>query len=147
MSKKKQTSNTMPLISSISTKVRNTVYGIDTDQVTTKEETIGRKRKFLSMLDKATDQLATNLENGMVDLTTSLDMERIMKLTLLMSGEADNITGKVGTESTSETEIQSAKLSMSKIEQILDLDDPAVKEMYDKLYESYNQLNDEAGEQ
>ena len=36
---------------------------------------------------------------------------------------------------------------MAKIEQILTLDDPEVKQMYDKLYESYNKLNDEASEE
>lgn len=141
MSKKKPQSR--PMISSISAKVKNTVYGgLGDDQVATKEETIARKKNFLSILDKATEQIATNIENGLVQLDTSLDIERIMKLTLLMSGEADNITAKAGSESVSETEMQSAKLSMSKIEEILDLSDPEVKAMYDRLYEGYNELND-----
>lgn len=139
---KKQPRPKRPMVSSITARIKNTIYDNTVEEVATKQETIERKRNFLHMLDLATQQISENLENGKVQLDTSLDIERIMKLTLLVSGEADSISGKSGQEITQETELQSTKLSMSKIEQILSLDDPEVKAMYDKLYESYNQIND-----
>ena len=135
-----------PMVSSISARIRNTVYENTTTEVTTPEETAGRKKLFLEVLDKAMEQIADNIESGKMALDTSLDLDRVIKLSLLVSGEADSITGKSGKETTQEIELESKKLSMSKIEQILDLDDPEVKAMYDKLYDSYNQINDETEE-
>lgn len=143
MPKKQQPMNKNPLVSSVTARIKNTSYSSGTDQVATPEETLKRKRNFLSILDKATDKLMENLESGKMTLDTSLDLDRIIKLSLLVSGEADSITGKSGKETTSELEVESKKLSMAKIESILDPDDPEVKAMYDKLYDSYNKLNDE----
>ena len=132
------------MVSSISAKIKSTVYESTATEVTTPEETVARKKKFLSILDKAIEKIAENIESGKMELDSSLDLDRVIRLSLLVSGEADNITGKAGKETTQETEIEAKKLSMSKIEQILNLDDPEVKSMYDKLYESYNKLNDES---
>lgn len=137
----------MPLISSVATRIRKTNYeSSSTDKVATPEETIERKRGFLSMLDAAAAKLAENIENGTMQLDNTLDLDRVIKLSLLVSGEADSITGKSGSESVSEVEMQAKKLSIDKIEQILNLEDPEVKAMYDKLYDSYNELNDQEAE-
>lgn len=137
----------MPLISSVATRIRKTNYeSSSTDKVATPEETIERKRGFLSMLDAAAAKLAENIENGTMQLDSTLDLDRVIKLSLLVSGEADSITGKSGSESVSEVEMQAKKLSIDKIEQILNLEDPEVKAMYDKLYDSYNELNDQEAE-
>lgn len=142
---KKQSMNKTPLVSSMTARIKNTVYECG-DQVSTPEETLTRKRKFLSILDKATEKIIENIDSGKMALDTSLDLDRVIKLSLLVSGEADSITGKSGRETTNELEIESKKLSMAKIESILDLEDPEVKAMYDKLYDSYNKLNDEVEE-
>lgn len=139
--KPKKKSKPAPLVSSISTMARSTIVNNGVT-VTTSEETAARKTKFLSILDKATDQFVSNLENNKVELNNSLDLERIVKLVLLLSGEADSITG-----ATSKGEIQAdvstdAKLSMSKINEILDMNDPAVLGIFNRLYEGYNQIND-----
>ena len=75
-------------------------------------------------------------------MSTSLDLERLVKLTLLLSGEADSVTGKPYGEQEQETSITSQSISMSRIEEILDLNDPEVKSMYDKISKGYNELND-----
>ncbi len=129
-----------PLVGSVATRLKTTQFtnGIT---VTTPEETKQRKKGFLDVLDAAVKQFSQNLNDGKVELDSTLDLERLIKLTLLVSGEADSITGKT---SSTETEVGTdAKLSMSKIEEILTLDDPDVKAIYDKLYEGYNTINDE----
>ena len=143
---KKTSPNKMPMISSVTARIKNTTYESSSTQVATKEETVERKKKYLSILDKAIDKIADNLESGKMSLDSSLDLDRIIKLSLLVSGEADSITGKSGKETTQEMDVEAKKLSMSKIESILDLEDPEVKAMYDKLYESHNKLNDEVDE-
>lgn len=137
----------MPMVSSVSARIRATTFSATDSEVTTPEDTVKRKKNFLSILDKAAEKIAENIENGKMTLDSSLDLDRIIRLSLLVSGEADNITGKVGKEVVEEQEIEAKKISMAKIEQILTLDDPEVKQMYDKLYESYNKLNDEASEE
>ena len=69
----------------------------------------------------------------------SKEVEKAVKLMLLLSGEADSISGK-----TSETEVnaETMKLSISKIEEILQEDDPEVIAMYNRIYDKYNELND-----
>lgn len=131
---------TNPLVSSVSTQLRRT-YCSDT-QVATKEEIIQKKQRLLSILESATEKFAKNLEDGKIELTSSLDLERLTKLTLLLSGEADSITGNSINQTETETSA-TAELSMSKIEEILTLDDPEVKAMFDKLYEGYNEKNNE----
>lgn len=141
MSKKKHVPQA-PLVSSVSARIRQTVpdNGV---VVTTPEETVNRKKNFLAMLDKATEQFTKALEKGKVELNSTLDLERIVKLTLLVSGEADSIQGSSKTTET-ETSVESAKIAMSKIEKILDSDDPTVNEIFNKLYEGYNKMNDES---
>lgn len=109
-------------------------------KATTEEETKQRKQKFLTILDKATDKFLQNLEDDKVDLTSTLDLERIVKMVLVVSGEADSITGQTGSATTSVS--TEAKLSMSKIDEILNMDDPNVQAMFQQIYKGYNELND-----
>lgn len=109
-------------------------------RATTEEETKERKKKFLTILDKATDKFLQNLQEDKVDLTSTLDLERIVKMVLVISGEADSITGQTGSATTSVS--TEAKLSMSKIEEILNLDDPNVQAMFQQIYTGYNEIND-----
>lgn len=108
--------------------------------VATPGDTKQRKEKFLKILDKATEKFLKNLEDDVVDLTSTLDLERIVKMVLVLSGEADSITGQPNGSTTSVT--TEAKLSMSKIDEILKMDDPAVQAMFQQIYNGYNELND-----
>lgn len=131
-----------PMVTSVSSHIKKTTYN-NGSQVTTKEETIKRKQGFLGMLDAVGEQIMQNIQDGKIELTSTMDIERLIKLTLLVSGEADSIRGKAdSTESGTGVE-SDAKLSMSQIEKILSLDDPEVQKMYDKLYQGYNEINDQ----
>ena len=143
MTKKKHVPQA-PLVSSVSARIKQTIpdNGVE---VATPEETKNRKKNFLAMLDKATEQFTKNLEKGKVDLSTTLDLERIVKLTLLVSGEADSIHGSSKTTET-ETSAENDKIAISKVEEILNSDDPAVEEIFNKLYEGYNELNGKPSE-
>lgn len=138
MTSKSNKSHKTPLVTSVSSTIKRTIHP---NQVITPEEIVERKQDMLSVLDEALDIFKHNLKNGNVSMTTSMDLERLVKLTLLVSGEAESITGKPNGES-EETTTQSIGLSASKVESILDLDDPEVKSMFDKLYKGYNESND-----
>ena len=129
-----------PLVTSVSTKLRKTIRP-DT-QVVTPDEIKEKKKDLLSVVNNAVELFKKNLAEGKVDVSTSLDLERLVKLTLLLSGEADSVTGKPYGETDQETSITAQSISMSKIEEILDLNDPEVKSMYEKISKGYNELND-----
>lgn len=129
-----------PLVTSVSTKLRKTIRP-DT-QVVTPDEIKEKKKDLLSVVDSGLELFKKNLAEGKVDMSTSLDLERLVKLTLLLSGEADTVTGKPYGETDQETSITAQSISMSKIEEILDLNDPEVKSMYEKISRGYNELND-----
>ena len=133
--------NQPPLVTSVSSTIRKTIQ--DT-QVVTPEEVKEKKKDVLGVIDQALELFKKNLVDGNVALNSSLDLERLVKLMLLVSGEADNITGKPHGEQEQDTTVtlQTAGLSASKIESILNLDDPDVQSMFDKLYYGYNQEND-----
>lgn len=129
-----------PLVTSVSTKLRKTIHP-DT-QVVTPDEIKEKKKDLLSVVNDGVELFKKNLAEGKVDMSTSLDLERLVKLTLLLSGEADSVTGKPYGEADQETSITAQSISMSKIEEILDLNDPEVKSMYEKISKGYNELND-----
>ena len=129
-----------PLVTSISTSLKKT---ISSTQVVTPEEVKEKKKDMLKVVDKSLGIFKKNLEDGKVEMSTSLDLERIVKLMLILSGEPDSVTGKPHGEQEQETTaVQSASVSMSRIDEILNLDDPEVKAMYEKLYQGYNSAND-----
>lgn len=140
----KKSDTNKPMVTSVSSFIKKTTH-FNGESVTSKEDTCRRKRGFLEMLDEIGIQVAKQIKDGKIELTNTMDIERLIKLTLLVSGEADTIKGKVGS---SESEIgvdTSAKLSMSQVESILSLEDPEVVAMYEKLYKGYNELNDQKG--
>lgn len=130
-----------PLVTSVSTTLKKT---IQSTQVVTPDEVKEKKKDMLSVIDKSLNIFKKNLEDGKVEMNTSLDLERIVKLTLLLSGEPDSVTGRPHGEQEQDTTVsaQSIGVSMSKVEKILNLDDPDVKTMFDKLYQGYNTAND-----
>lgn len=125
----------MPLVTNVSATLKRQ-HSIT--QIVTPEEAKQRKFKMLDIVDTAVNQFAQNLADGKVKLDSSLDLERLVKLVLILSGEADSITGKPAHQS-EEVELT----DVSKISSILNEADPDVKAMFDKLYRGYNQLNDE----
>ena len=136
--------NKSPLVSSVTARIKHMVYEGSTNEVATPEETVARKKLYLGILDKAMAKIEENLDNGKMTLETSADLDRVIKLSLLVSGEANAIVGKSGTESVNETDIEARQLSIDKLERILDLNDPEVQAVYNKLYENYNIVNDES---
>lgn len=131
-----------PLVTSISTTLRKTVH-TDT-QIVTPEEIKEKKKDMMNIIDNSFDLFKKNLSEGKVSMTNTADLERLIKLQLLLSGEADSRAGKPYGEAEQETTVssQAASLSMSKIEQILNIEDEDVKNMFDKLYKGYNEAND-----
>lgn len=128
-----------PLVTSFSTSFKRSTKS--ETSVATPEEVKEKKTQMLSAVDAAFEQFKKNLFEGKVEMNSSLDLERLVKLTLLLTGEADSVTGKpIGQEETLTS--QNISLSMSKVNEILDLNDPNVKAMYDKLYEGMNEIND-----
>lgn len=124
----------MPLVTNVSATLKR---HHSTTQIITPEEAKQRKSKMLNIVDKAVDQFVQNLTDGKVKLDSSLDLERLVKLALILAGEADSITGKPAHQS-EEVELR----DVSKVSSILNEADPDVRAMFDKLYKGYNQLND-----
>lgn len=112
-------------------------------QVNSQEDVKTQKQAFLSIVQSATSKFSDNLQAGNVELTSTLDLERLVKMFLVLSGEASDIQGHVD----SATGNIEQKTAMSRIEEIIGDDDPAVLELFSKLYEGYNQLNDDANEE
>lgn len=131
-----------PLVTSISTTLRKTIQS--PTQVVSPEEVKEKKKDLLGVIDQSLNIFKKNLEDGKVDMSTSLDLERLAKLMLLLSGEADSVMDRPQGEQVQDTTttLQSIGVSMSKVDSILDLSDPTVKAMYDKLYSGYNTAND-----
>lgn len=134
--------NKTPLVTSVSTTLKKTI-NMNT-QVSTPEEIKEKKRDMMGIVDSSLNLFKKNLMDGKVSIDSVLDLERLVKLQLLLSGEADSRVGKPYGESEQETTVSShtAHISMSKIEQILNLEDEDVKNMFNKLYEGYNEAND-----
>ena len=131
-----------PLVNSVASQLKRTIQPVIDTNPATPEETKQRKNKLLTILDKSADVFLEAVSKGQEDIKTSADLERIVKLTLLLSGEADTIQGKSATKETVEGVAATAQVSMSKVEQILDPNDPDVKNIFNKLFEGYNAMND-----
>lgn len=124
----------MSLISNVSSTLRHQHLST---QIVTPEQAIQNKTKMLQIVTAALDKFVTNLNEDKVKLDSSLDLERLVKLALILSGEADSITGKPAHQSE-----QIDTTDVSKIGEMLDTNDPAVKAVFEKLYQGYNRLND-----
>lgn len=123
-----------PLVSSVSSQMKK--YTSST-QVVTPEEIKKNKRGMLDVVNSALEQFKSNLESGKIDLDSSLDLDRLVKLNLLLSGEANSISGSPANQV---EQVETTELSNTS--SILDENDPTVKELWKKLYDGYNQKND-----
>lgn len=127
--------NTTPLVTSVSTTLRKTLQ--KPTQVATVEEVKEKKRDMLNTIDKGMELFKKNLAEGKVKMESTIDLERLVKLMLIISGELDNSDQQESTITS-----QAPNIDVNKIDTILDTSDPTVKELYNKLYESYNTAND-----
>ena len=136
---KKKTNIQPPVVSSYSTTLRKAVG----DEIATAEEMQERKKGVLSIIDDSLALFKNNLSAGNVSMTTSSDLERIVKLMLLISGEADSRAGKPLGEVETETTIATptSGISIDKIESILNTDNESVQDIYNKLYTAFNESN------
>lgn len=138
---KKKTNTQPPVVSSYSTTLRKAVG----DEIATAEEMQERKKGVLSIIDDSLALFKSNLSAGNVSMTTSSDLERIVKLMLLISGEADSRAGKPLGEVETETETTittpTSGISIDKIESILNTDNESVQDIYNKLYTAFNESN------
>lgn len=123
-----------PLVSSVSSQMKR--Y-INSTQVVTPEEVKKNKRTMLDVVNSAISQFKNNLESGKVELDSLLDLDRLVKLNLLLSGEANFISGSPASQV---EQVETTELSNTS--SILDENDPTVKELWKKLYDGYNQKND-----
>ena len=110
---------------------------ISSTQVVTPEEVKKSKRSMLDIVNSALGQFKAKLESGKIDLDSSTDLDRLVKLNLLLSGEANNINGSPANQV---EQVDTTELSSSS--SILDDNDPTVQELWKKLYDGYNQKND-----
>ena len=131
-----------PLVTSVSTTLKKT-YQSPT-QVVSVENVKQRKRDMLDIVDRSLEIFKNNLANGKVSLNSSIDLERITKLMLILSGEPDSVVGQPNGEQITTTE---SNIEMSRADQILDRNDPEVQAMFKKLYAGYNKINDEENEE
>ena len=124
-----------PCISATTATLRKTLSATPANSL---DITKNRKDKLLSILDKTSDKFLDSLNNGQIQLNNVKDIDTVARLVLVLSGEADKIKGKVGTEET-ETKTLTGN---SKVEEILSRDDPAVQDVFKKLFDGYSQIND-----
>ena len=134
--KKKQPQ--VPLVKSITTQLKKTVKQ-NTTEATTKEEIIARKKDALDIIDTAIVQIKQNLNNGNMQLDSTSDFERMVKLMLLLSGEADSRSGS----SLNEDEVtQTTNINIDTVEEALNPKDEDVQAVYQKLLHAFNETND-----
>lgn len=129
-------------VNSLATQLMKTVKPDITTQVATEEQTKERKAKFLSILDEATESFMDKLAKGSVSMNSLTDFEKIVKLTLLLSGEADSISGKSAQTETNTTVNSSVNPAIDNMADLLDVNDPDVQAVYDKIFNAYNDAND-----
>ena len=95
---------------------------------------------MLNTVKNALSVFNRNMADGKVEILSTTDLDRLVKLNLLLSGEADSISGKP-TNQTEHTDVN----EVSRAAEILNKDDPDEQSLFDKLYNGYNQLNDKEG--
>lgn len=99
------------------------------------EEILKRKQNMICLADEVISQFRTKLATGEIELKSVSDFEKMAKLILILSGEADRISGKPSSQVEDGTVTKEISQSLSK-------DDPDVKALYEKVFAKYNIIND-----
>lgn len=93
----------------------------------TSKEPRNSKQKLLNLVDKAIETFSDNLQKGKVKLNTSADLERLVGLYLMLSGEL---------------QFTEVKTQEPKMGSVLNVEDPKVKAVFEQYFSQYNQKND-----
>ena len=125
---KKKRKSTEPLVTSVASVVRS----IQDTRPFTPDEVRAEKRLVHGILKDSLGIYIDKLKNGEVDISTPLDLERLVKMMMLIMGEPDGVP-----------QVEE-KQTVVTFADPLSLDDPDVKSVYDRLTESFNEHNDEA---
>lgn len=115
-----------PLVTSVASVIKS----VQDTRPFTPEEVRAEKRGMYEVLKDSFGVYIAKLRAGEVELSTSLDLDRLIKAMLLVMGEPD------GTPQTEETQ------TVVTFAEPLSLDDPDVRSVYERLTESYNEHND-----
>lgn len=113
----------MKLVSNTFSSIKKSKYG---DYILSPVEIRQRNAYMLDIVDQAIDQFLANLKKGKVKLKSSLDLERLIKVAVLLS---DTMKSEPSVQKTMETNTTLP-------------DDPLVTELYNKIYQKYNRQND-----
>ena len=119
----------MPLVTSVSSTLKRQYV---TAAPISSEEMCSKRKDMLNVVDEALIQFKDKLEGGHIKLDSIGDLERIVKLMLLLSGEPDRLE----TESTIEDE------AAVEVLQMIDRDSPEIKALYEKVSNQLNVIND-----
>ena len=118
-----------PLITSVASVVKS----VQDTRPFTADEVRAEKREMHKVLKDAFAVFRDRLKSGSVDMSSSLDLERVVKMMMLVMGEPDGVP---------QTEEKQTVVTFA---EPLSLNDPDVKSVYERLTDSYNEHND--GEQ
>lgn len=124
MAKKKKTQE--PLITSVASVVRS----MQDTRPFTADEVRAEKREMHRILKDSFAIFTEKLKRGDVDMSSSLDLERLVKMMMLVMGEPDGVPQA------------DEKQTVVTFAQPLSLDDPDVKSVYERLTEKLNENND-----
>lgn len=116
-----------PLITSVAAVVKS----VQDTRPFTADEVRAEKREMYAVLKDSFAVYIDKLKNGDVDMSSSLDLDRLIKGMLLVMGEPDGVPQA------------SEQQTVVTFAEPLSLDDPDVKSVYERLTESYNEANDQ----
>lgn len=124
---KKKQKHTEPLVTSVASVVRS----VQDTRPFTADEVRAEKRVMHGILKDSLRIFSDKLKSGEVEMSTSLDLERLVKMMMLIMGEPDGVP---------QADVKQTVVTFA---EPLSLDDPDVKSVYERLTESYNDHNDQ----
>lgn len=99
-----------------------------------------RRQQALEVIDVALDKFAQNLREDRVELTSTLDLDRLVRLMIHITGGADLRFGKEG--STEETTLTGGRSETAILKEVLESDESLMKEVYQRAFAALNTRND-----
>lgn len=120
----------MPLVTSVSSTLKRQYIMASPFQA---EEMSSKRAEMIDVVDNAIAQFKEKLDSGYIKIDSIGDLERLVKLMLLLTGEPDRL---VGLESPTEDNDTVGVLQM------IDRDSPEMKALYEKVSNQLNVIND-----
>lgn len=99
----------------------------------TPEEITTHKRNMLSTVNRALDQFNKQLDASQIPMKSTADLERLVKLNLLLMGEPTDTVGNPINQS--EETVTAPAITLNP-------DDPDVQSIFAKMYTQMNKTND-----